>query len=101
MLLLGVTGDHHRARREAGEQEHQRGGLRVFRDLFNGQGEPENPGSRASELLRDAEARQSGLDEELEQVLRILLAGIDLPRPGRDPLLCEFAARGSQLVELG
>ena len=44
LLLLG-PGDEHRAGRQAGEQQHQRRGVRVLRDLFDRDREAEDPGS--------------------------------------------------------
>ena len=81
LLLLG-PGDHHRARGQAGEQQHERGGVGVLGHLLDGDGEPEDARPRPAVLLGDAQAEQPGVAEGLEDVGRVLAAGVDLPGPG-------------------
>src|SRR5262249_37785496 len=51
--------------------------------------------------LRDDEAEQAGVAEQLEEVLRVHARLVDLPRPRRDHLLRQLADGGLQLRELG
>ena len=100
LLLLLAARDQHRPGRQAGEQQHQRGGVRVLGDLFDRDREAEDPGARAAVLLGDHEAEQAGVAEELEEVLGVRGGRVDLAGPGRDLLLGELADGGLELDEL-
>ena len=78
---------------QPGQQEHQCRRVAVLGDLFDGDGEAEDPGARSALRLGDAEAEEAGVAEHLEEVLRVLAALVDLPRPGLDLVLGDAAAR--------
>ena len=101
LLLLLAARDQHRARGQPAEQQHQGGGVGVLGDLFDGEGEPEDPGSPAAVLLGHDETEQAGVAEDLEHVLRVGRVGVDLAGPGGDLLLRELAHRGLKLEVLG
>ena len=101
MLHRLAACDQQWPRRQPGEEEHEGGGVRVLRDLFDGDREAEDAGAGAAVLLGHAQPGQAGLDEELEEVLGILLGEVDLPRPGRNSLLGELAHGGLELRQLG
>ena len=67
-------GDQQRAGGQPGEQQHQRRRVRVLRDLLDRDREPEDPGAGAAVGLGDAQAGEAGLDEQIEEILRVLLA---------------------------
>src|SRR5205085_8464977 len=72
----------------------------VLGDLLDRDREAEDPGPGAAVRLRDAEAGQAGVDEELEQVLGVLLGHVDLTGPGRHLVLGDPADGGLELLEL-
>ena len=80
LLLLLAARDQHRAGRQAREQEHQRGGVGVLGDLFHRDGEAEDAGARTAVLLRDHEAEQAGVAEELEEVLGVRRRSVSISR---------------------
>ena len=100
LLLRLAARDHHRAGRQAREQQHQRRGVGVLGDLFHGDGEAEDPGARPAVLLRDHQAEEARVAEELEEVLGVLGGGVDLTGPGCDLVLGQLADGGLELGEL-
>ena len=54
----------------------------------------------AAVLLRDAQPGQTGVDEQREQVVGVLLALVDLPGAGCDAFLRQLANGGLELGEL-
>ena len=68
-LLVLVAGDQDRPDRQPGQQEHQGGGVRVLGHLLDGDGQPEDPGARPSELGGQAQPEQVGVPERLEEVV--------------------------------
>ena len=100
MLLLLGTRNQERTGRQAGEQQHERSRVGVLGDLLDGDGQPEDPGTGTAVRLRDAQTGETGLHEEFEEVLGVLLAQIDLARTRRDLLLGELADTGLKLLQL-
>ncbi len=100
LLLLGA-GDQQRAGGQAGEEQHERGGVRVLGHFFDGQRQTEDPGAGPSEVLGDAQPGEAGVDEEVEEVQGVLVGVVDLAGARRDALLGELADGGLQLRELG
>ena len=101
LLLVVVAGDQHRADRQAGQQQHQGGGVGVLGHLLDGDGQPEDPGPRAAQLGGKAQPQQVGVAERLEQVGRVLAGGVDLPGPGLDLVLGQAAHALLELGEFG
>ena len=100
LLLRLAPGDQHRPGREPREQQHQRRGVGVLRDLFDRDGEAEDPGAGPAVLLRDHQAEQPGVTEQVEEILRVRRRGVDLAGPGRDLLLRDLADGGLELQVL-
>src|SRR5207237_8526312 len=93
-------GDHDRARRQAGEEQHQGACVGVLGHLFDGQGQTEDPRTRPAVLGGDAQPEQAGIAEDLEDVLGVLAALVDLPGPGLDLVLRKPADGGLQVLEV-
>ncbi len=92
LLRLGA-GDHDRAGREAGEQQHQGGRVGVLGHLFDGDGETENARARPAVVGRDAQPQESGVAERLEQILRVGALFVDGAGPRPDLVLSQAAHR--------
>ncbi len=86
LLLLLAPGDQHRTGRQPGQQQHERRGVGVLRDLLDRDRQPEDARPRAPVGLGDHEAEEAGVAEDLEEVLRVFAGGVDLAGPGRDSL---------------
>ena len=97
LLLLGA-GDHDRARGQPGQQEHQRRRVGVLGHLLDGEGQAEDPRSRAPVLDRDAQAEQAGVAERLEDVGRVGTLLVDRPGPWLDLVLGQAPHRVAAAV---
>ena len=99
LLLLGA-GDHDRAGRKPGQQEHQGRGVGVLGHLLDGEGQPEDARARAAVLDGDAQPEQAGVAERLEDVGRVRAFLVDGPGPGLDLVLGQSPHRISELEQL-
>ena len=100
LLLLVRSGDEQGTGGEAGEQQHEGGGVGVLGHLLDGQGQTQDPRARAAELHRHAQAQEPGVPEDLEQVLRVLARFVDLTSPGPHLVLGQPAHGGLQVRQL-
>jgi hypothetical protein len=73
----------------------------VLGHLLDGQRQPEDARARPAVLGGDAQAQQPRVAEDLEEVLRVLAALVDLAGAGLDLVLRQAADGGLELGQLG
>ena len=78
-----LPGDQHRAGRQPREQQHQRGGVGVLRDLFDRDREAEDPGARRRRTPRGCTRPSSPGRGTRSKRSWGYSPVVDLPRPGR------------------